>query len=117
MKGRQTRSHGVRTDDTPVTQKRESFIPTACMVEQDSIKYKNTTYGGYTVLLRPISIQTRNYKKGIPVTIAWSRSYGSSVICSSGLNISARNALTSLSKTASGATVESIQFALIEITA
>jgi hypothetical protein len=55
-------------------------------------------------------------KKIIPVTIAWSRSYGSSVICSSGLNISARNALTSLSKTASGATVESIQFALIEIT-
>lgn len=58
----------VRIDDTPPIQKRESFIPTARIIRQN-IKY--TTYGGYTVLIGPISNQLMcSYKKDIPVTIA-----------------------------------------------
>lgn len=44
-------------------------------------------------------------------------SYGSNVSCSSGLNISDCNFLTSDAKTTSAGAVESMQFALMEITA
>jgi len=47
----------------------------------------------------------------MPVTTAWSRSYGSSVICSCGFIFSFFSFSTSLANTASAAAVESIQFA------
>ena len=51
-----------------------------------------------------------------PITIAWSFSYGSNDSYSSGVNPSSFNTYTSLSNTTAGALVESIQFALIEMT-
>ena len=51
----------------------------------------------------------------VPTTTAWSRSYGSNVICSLGFSFSLCNFFTSSAKTASGAAVESIQLAWIEI--
>lgn len=50
------------------------------------------------------------------VTIAWSRSYGSSVICAIGFNLYSRSFCTSCTKTADGAAVESTQLAFMEIT-
>lgn len=54
--------------------------------------------------------------RNMPTTTAWSRSYGSNVICSWGFSLSACNFLTSAAKTASGWAVESIQDALMEMT-
>ena len=51
-----------------------------------------------------------------PTTIAWSLSYGSSVSCSKGFNLSACSFLTSAANTASGLAVESMQEALMEMT-
>lgn len=51
----------------------------------------------------------------VPTTTAWSRSYGSNVICSLGLSFSLCNFFTSSAKTASGAAVESIQLAWMKV--
>ena len=52
----------------------------------------------------------------VPMTTAWSRSYGSSVTCSCGLKLSFLSLFTSDAKTASGAAVESTHDALMEMT-
>ncbi len=60
----------------------------------------------------------RNSRRWYRATrIAWSRSYGSSVSCSRGLNISPCSFFTSAANTWAAGAVESMQFALIEITA
>ena len=51
-----------------------------------------------------------------PMTTAWSLSYGSRVTCSSGLKPLAFSTLTSLANTSAAGAVESMQFALMEIT-
>ena len=54
---------------------------------------------------------------GRTTSMAWSRSYGSSVSCSLGLKLSLWSFLTSAAKTASAGAVESMHDALIEMTA
>jgi hypothetical protein len=62
---------------------------------------------------RPAYFAARSYT---PTTMAWSRSKGSRVSCSLGLMPISLSLVTSCAKTASGAAVESMQLALMEMT-